>query len=75
MEPEKEIKVLLALLKVSEDLNREYEKELRRLRINNLRLRLHMEVLVKTPSCRIVQKIRTAYGTSADFSESILHLN
>lgn len=52
-----------------------YEKEIKRLRIENLKIKLHMEVLIKTPRCKTTQRIRNIYGVSADFSNSILHLN
>jgi hypothetical protein len=36
-------------------------EELIRLRRNNLRLRLHMEVLASSPECLTAQKIRETY--------------
>lgn len=48
--------------------------ELNRLRRNNLRLRLHMEVLASTPECRTSEKIRETYGDRV-FNDSIIHAN
>ena len=48
--------------------------ELNRLRRNNLRLRLHMEVLTSTPECKKAEKIRETYGEKI-FNESLIHLN
>lgn len=48
--------------------------ELKRLRRNNLRLRLHMEILASTPECRTAEKIRETYGDKL-FNNSIIHVN
>jgi hypothetical protein len=50
-----------------------YEKELKRLRLNNLRLKLHMNVLVNTPKCKTAEKIRVSEGMM--FNDSIINLN
>jgi hypothetical protein len=49
-------------------------EELRRLKRNNLRLRLYLEILCTTPGCNKAQAIRETYR-SAEFSESTIHLN
>jgi hypothetical protein len=48
--------------------------ELNRLRRNNLKLRLYMEILASTPRCKTAEKIRDTYGEKI-FSESLIHLN
>jgi hypothetical protein len=68
-------KLLLTLLEASEDLAKEYEKELKRLRMNNLKIKLHMEVLVHSPFSKTASEIRKTYCEVPDFSESIIHFN
>jgi hypothetical protein len=68
-------KLLLTLLEASEDLARGYERELKRLRMNNLKIKLHMEVLVHNPNCKTASEIRKTYNEAPDFSESIIHFN
>lgn len=63
------------LLDASQDLNREYEKELMRLRIANLRIKLHMEILVSHPDINTSAELREKYRGDATFKESILHYN
>jgi hypothetical protein len=48
--------------------------EITRLRRNNLRMRLYMEILASTPRCKTAEKIRDTYGEEI-FSESLIHLN
>jgi len=52
-----------------------YEQELKRLRLNNLRLRIHMDVIVRTPRCMMAERLRKEYNITAGLSESILRLN
>lgn len=49
------------------------EKELKRLRLNNLRLKLHMNVLINTPCSKTAEKIRVTEGKM--FDDSIVQLN
>lgn len=42
---------------------RELEKELRRLRLNNLKLKMHMQVLVNHPFNFAASKIRSIYNS------------
>jgi hypothetical protein len=51
------------------------EKELKRLRLNNLKIKLHMEVLVHSPFSKTASEIRKTYSKAPDFSESIIHFN
>jgi hypothetical protein len=55
--------------------NRILEKELRRLRIKNLRLKLHMEVLLHHPLSAAAEKLSADYLVKANMSESIINLN
>jgi hypothetical protein len=48
--------------------------EMNRLRRNNLRLRLYMEILTSTPACRTAEILRKTYGTEVS-NESLIHLN
>jgi hypothetical protein len=75
MEAEKEYKMIKALLKSEEELIKEYEKELKRLRMKNLKIKLHMEVLVHNPFSKTASEIRKIYSVTPDFSESIIHFN
>lgn len=52
-----------------------YEQELKRLRLNNLKLRIHMDILVCTPNCKMAENVRKEHNGAADLSESIIHLN
>jgi hypothetical protein len=54
---------------------KELEKELKRLRLNNLRIKLHMQVLVSNPASKTSDDIRTRYQGKGMFEESILHYN
>jgi hypothetical protein len=49
--------------------------ELKHVCIKNIKLKMHMNVLVKTPECTAAKKIRLENGGKLDFSESILHMN
>jgi hypothetical protein len=49
-------------------------EELVRLRRTNLRLKMHMDVLVSTPECRTAAVIRETYGDKV-FNDSIIHPN
>ena len=65
---------LKMLLNASEDLNKEYERELRRLRIKNLKIKLDMEVLVSQPDSKAADIIRRKHQGHI-LNESILHYN
>jgi hypothetical protein len=65
---------LALVIKAQEDLLKAYEKELRHLQRKNLRLKLHMEVIVRTPQCNTAAKLRKDYST-ADFSDSVIYCN
>jgi hypothetical protein len=75
MDAEKKVKALEILLKEEEFLMREYTKELKRLRMANLRIKLHMEVLVSHPDIKTASELRERYRGDATFKESILHYN
>lgn len=62
------------VIDAQEDLIREYEKELRGLRLSNLRLKLHMDIIVRTPASNTARKLRKEY-VPADFSESTIYYN
>jgi hypothetical protein len=62
------------VIDAQEDLIKEYEKELKRLRRNNLRLKMHMNVLVHTPACDTARKIRKEY-MPVNFSECTIYYN
>jgi hypothetical protein len=51
------------------------EKELRRERIKNLKLRMRMAILIQHPDGTASEKISKAFIAENDFSNSILHLN
>ena len=53
---------------------KELEKELRRLRINNLKYKLHMQVLVGSPNSRTAKRVLQE-ATGNIFDESIINLN
>jgi len=67
--------VLKMLLDASQDLNKEYEKELRRLQLKNLKIKLDMQVLVSRPDSKAAEIIRNKHQGEASFPESILHYN
>lgn len=62
MENERRIRLLETLVKYQEDLMKEEEKELRRIRLKNIQLKLHMEVLVSHPIGTAAKKIRQQYS-------------
>jgi hypothetical protein len=66
---------LKMLLDASQDLNREYEKELRKLKRSNLKIKLDMQVLVSHPDSRASEIIRNNHKGELTFSESLLHYN
>jgi hypothetical protein len=49
--------------------------ELRRLRRENLKLKMHMQVIVSNPETRTSQKLRDKYEVEPDFGSSVLHMN
>jgi hypothetical protein len=50
------------------------EKELKRQRLKNIRLKLHMEVLFRNPECNTAKRIRRE-NEIADFDNSTIHMN
>ena len=53
---------------------KELEKQLKSQRLKNLILRLHMQVIVRTPYCASAARLRKRY-TKEIFSDSAINLN
>jgi predicted DNA-binding ribbon-helix-helix protein len=51
------------------------KSELRHICIQNIKLRMHMNILVKTPACSSAEKIHIENGGKPDFSNSIIYFN
>lgn len=47
-----------------------YEKEINRLRTDNLRVKLHMEIIVNTPMCRTARFLMEKYRDEASMNET-----
>ena len=62
------------VIEAQQELIKGYENELRRLRLSNLKMKLHMQVLVKQPNSLAAEKICKQY-VKADFGDSIIHFN
>ena len=50
----------------NKEIIRELEKELRRLRINNLKLKMHMQVLINHPFGYASAKVRSVYNCKTE---------
>jgi hypothetical protein len=75
MDSSKKEKLLQTLVREYAVLTESYEKELRRLRLANLKLKLHMEVLVSNPKSKTAEEIKQRNQGKGMFAESILHYN
>lgn len=64
-----------AVIDSQESLIRELIKELRRLRLNNIKMKMHLQVIIGNPACKTSEDLKQKYKSSAAFSESILHYN
>lgn len=56
----------------NKEIIRELEKELRRLRLNNLKLKMHMQVLINHPSGYASAKIRGIYNCKTEADNMML---
>lgn len=70
-----EEKVLTGVIEAKEALITELATELRRLKRENLRVKMHMMELVARPHSRTAAKIKNRYQGEANMSESILFYN
>jgi uncharacterized metal-binding protein YceD (DUF177 family) len=67
-------KGMQAVINSQESLIKELVRELKEAKRSNLRIRLHMQVLVSNPSSRTAEDVRGKYQVAMQ-SESILHMN
>ena len=59
----------------NEEIIKAQDQELRRLRIKNLQMKLHMQVLVSHPDIPTSDDIREKYTGEASFYDTILYYN
>lgn len=64
-----------AVIESQDSLIKELTRELRSLRRNNLKMKMHLSILAGTPCCKTSDNIRDKYKDSAISGESILHFN
>lgn len=64
-----------AVIEAQEGAIKELAAELRRMKRENLRMRLHVSVLVGNPCSKTAEEIRNKHQYQSMFLESILHYN
>lgn len=68
-------KGMQAVIESQDSLIKELTRELRSLRRNNLKMKLHLSVLVGNPYCKTSENIKETYKSNAISGDSILHYN
>lgn len=66
------------VIEAQEDLINELVKEVRRIKLKNIRINKHMKILAGVPRSKTADQIRSAAsyaGNGEILSESIIHLN
>jgi hypothetical protein len=64
-----------AVIESQDSLIKELTRELRMIRRKNLKMKLHLSVLVGNPNCKTSETIKDKYKSNAITGDSILHYN